>query len=68
VTYNFDPERWYENQRARLDFQRGNGELSDEAYQAALEAVDRRYEEMLRRLDGTFALTGGVQKADGGAA
>lgn len=56
MTYNFDPDRWYQDQRLRLDFRQARGELSAEQYAAALEELDRRHEEMLRRLDGTFQL------------
>lgn len=56
MTYNFDPDRWYDDQRLRLDARRRSGEVSGEAYEAALHDLDRRYDEMLRRLDGTFQL------------
>jgi hypothetical protein len=61
VTYNFDPDRWYENQRLRLDLRHRSGELTDEDAAKAIEELDRRYEAMVLRLDGTF----GVQKTDG---
>jgi hypothetical protein len=54
VTYNFDPEKWYENERLRLDERRRAGELTDEAAVRAAEELERRYEAMLARLDGTF--------------
>jgi hypothetical protein len=54
VTYNFDPEKWYENERLRLDRRRRAGELTDEAAARAAEELERRYEAMLARLDGTF--------------
>jgi hypothetical protein len=56
VTYNFDAEQWRENQRALLDRRRAAGELDEQAFAAALADLDRRYEEMLRRLDGSFTL------------
>ena len=58
MTYNFDPDRWHDNQRAALEARRQRGELSAEEYAAALEEVDRRYEEMLERLDGTYEIPG----------
>jgi hypothetical protein len=54
VTYNFDPEKLYENERLRLDRRRQSGELTDEAAARAAEELERRYETMLARLDGTF--------------
>ncbi len=56
MTYNFDPDRWYENQRRSLDLRREQGSLGDEAYQAELEALERRYEQMLSRLDKPFEI------------
>jgi hypothetical protein len=56
VTYNFDPERWYENQRASLVVKLERGELTREAFEAALEDLERRLDEMASRLDGTFSI------------
>ena len=58
MTYNFDPEAWYDNQRALLDSRRARGELDDEGFAVALEDLDRRYEEMVERLDRSFQLPG----------
>ncbi len=58
MTYNFDAEKWFENQRLALEARRDRGELDEEAYQAALADVERRYEEMAARLDGTFEIPG----------
>jgi hypothetical protein len=54
VTYNFDPERWLENERLRLEQRQRAGELSEEAAARAAEELERRYEAMVARLDGTF--------------
>lgn len=56
MTYNFDPERWYEIRLARLDRRREAGEINDESYQIEVADLERRYEEMLQRLDGTFQI------------
>ena len=56
MTYNFDADRWYENQRALLVARRESGELDENAFAEALEELDRRFEEMLSRLDGSFRL------------
>ena len=56
MTYNFDPDRWYEGQRALLDARHRKGELDDRELEAALEDLDRRLEGMLDRLDGSFTL------------
>ena len=56
MTYNFDPDRWHEDQLTRLEMERRSGRLSEADYQAALEDVERRFESMLARLDGTYQL------------
>ena len=56
MTYNFDADRWYENQRALLVARRESGELDENAFAEALEELDRRFDEMLSRLDGSFQL------------
>ncbi len=56
MTYNFDPDRWYENQRALLEGRRERGEIDEQALAAALEELERRYEEMTARLSRSFEL------------
>jgi len=57
VTYNFDPDRWYENQRRALDGRREKGELTAAAYQAELDGLEVRFEQMTTRLDRPFELS-----------
>ena len=56
MTYNFDPDRWYENERDALQRQFDSGELGAEAYAVAVEDLERRYDEMLERLDGSYQI------------
>ena len=56
MTYNFDPDRWYENQRRALDVRRDSGELDEPEHAAALEDLERRYDALCRRLDKPFEL------------
>lgn len=56
MTYNFDPDRWYERERLRLELEHQSDRLSDVELEAALVALDERYEEMLDRLDGTYQI------------
>ena len=56
MTYNFDAEKWYENQHALLERRRADGELEGPAFEEALAELDRRYDEMVSRLDGSFKL------------
>jgi hypothetical protein len=59
MTYNFDPERWYDNERDVLTRRLQEGGLTPEEYEHALEDLERRYDDMLRRLDGTYQLPHG---------
>jgi hypothetical protein len=54
MTYNFDADRWYEREREMLDTRRRAGEIGEQEYKKALSELDRRYDEMLDRLDGTY--------------
>ena len=56
MTYNFDPERWYENELAALMLMHKKGELDDAGYKKALKELDQRYDAMLKRLDNTYQL------------
>jgi hypothetical protein len=56
MTYNFDPELWYENHLALLERRHREGELDDAAFEAAAAQLDRDHEAMLARLDGTYQI------------
>ena len=56
MTYNFDPERWYDNEIAALEVLHKIGDLSDKEFEQACADLLDRYEEMLTRLDGTYQL------------
>lgn len=57
MTYNFDPDRWYDIQRRALDAKRERGELADDDYQAGLDDLERRCAAMTDRLDKPFGLS-----------
>jgi hypothetical protein len=54
MTYNFDPERWYDNEKAYLDHQYQSGKIPAKAYHDALRALESKLEEMWTRLDGSY--------------
>jgi hypothetical protein len=56
MTYNFDPDRWYDNELAVLKARCKSGEISAREYEDAVADLDRRYDEMLDRLDGTYQI------------
>lgn len=53
MTYNFDPDKWYENEIAFFENSYKSGKISEQEYKASLEELSKRHEEMWRRLDGT---------------
>lgn len=54
MTYNFDVEAWFERERARLEVLKAVGELDDLGHANALEELERRADELQKRLDGSF--------------
>lgn len=56
MTYNFDPDRWYEAHRAALKARFERGEIDKAAFDAEETDLQRRYEELLDRLDGTYEI------------
>jgi hypothetical protein len=59
MTYNFDADRWYDNELAVLRERRRTGELNDQEYEQAVDDLDRRYDEMVERLDGSYQIPKG---------
>jgi hypothetical protein len=59
MTYNFDPDRWLEANRAALAARRDRGEINEAEYETGLRELDRRYEDMITRLDGTYEIPAG---------
>lgn len=56
MTYNFDPDRWLETHQAAVEARRDRGEIDDAGLAAELAELDRRYDEMVARLDGTYVI------------
>ena len=59
MTYNFDPERWYANEQDALERALRAGRLDRSAYEAALDRLQQRVDELWDRLDGSYRLPGG---------
>lgn len=66
MTYNFDPDRWYEDQRRLLEWRLSDGTLDQAAFAEATADLERRYESMLARLDGTFGIQESGSRIRGG--
>jgi hypothetical protein len=56
MTYNFDPDHWLEAHRAALAERKDRGEIDNSEYESELLELDRRYEDMVARLDGTYEI------------
>ena len=56
MTYNFDPERWYENEYSAIEVLHKKGELTEAEFEKACSDLLERYEKMVSRLDGTYRL------------
>lgn len=56
MTYNFDPDRWYDNHLLNLEERRAAGDIDDPTYAAQLQKLNEEYDQMLQRLDGTYQL------------
>ena len=51
MTYNFDPDRWFENELDSVKLKRKTGKISEEEFQKAHEKLMDEYEQMLIRLE-----------------
>jgi hypothetical protein len=56
MTYNFDPDRWYANELAALKVRYNSGEISARIFEEAVAELDRRYDEMFERLNGSYQI------------
>ena len=56
MTYNFDPDRWYENERCAIEKEYKSGEKTTRQFNDAIDDLQRRYDEMLDRLNGSFQI------------
>ena len=56
MTYNFDPDRWYENELNYLKAQLKDGKITEEDYKERIRKLDKKHEEMWKRLDGTYQI------------
>jgi hypothetical protein len=59
MTYNFDPERWYQNELAALDAARDAGKITPGEHAAAVKRLQEKLAAMWQRLDGSYRVTGG---------
>ena len=56
MTYNFDADQWYENEQRALEARLAAGGMTRLAFEKEMGDLDRRYDDMIERLDGTYRL------------
>jgi hypothetical protein len=56
MTYNFDPDKWYENELFAIQSRYKSGQLTKQEYEKAAEELDQKHTRMWDRLDGSYQL------------
>jgi len=56
MTYNFDPDKWFDNELLMIQSKLKNGELSETEYDKEVELLDKKYQDMWKRLDGSYQI------------
>jgi len=56
MTYNFDPDRWLDNELAAVEFEFKAGRIDESDLVRQKDALMDRYDEMVARLDGTYRI------------
>lgn len=56
MTYNFDPDRWYENELAAIKKKHQQGIISKTELELQVRNLDDRYDSMWKRLDGSYQI------------
>lgn len=54
MTYNFDPDKWYDDEILILQTRLEQGKMTRQDYDRAVTNLDRRLADMWKRLDGTY--------------
>ncbi|MBC2703775.1 hypothetical protein [Desulfobacula sp.] len=56
MTYNFDLDKWYDSELYLIQLKLKTGEITQNEYDDAVEILDKKFEEMWKRLDGTYQI------------
>lgn len=56
MTYNFDPEKWYESELAYLEARMKSGKISEEEFNKEIIKLEKQYDDIWKRLDGTYQI------------
>jgi hypothetical protein len=58
MTYNFDPDRWYDDEYFLLEQALKQGRMTRVEFDGKVAALSDKYDEMTARLDGTYEIPG----------
>ena len=64
MTYNFDPDRWYENEINYLRTMLKSGKITEEDFKERSTKLNKQHEEMWERLDGTYQVAQPSESSD----
>ena len=56
MTYNFDPDKWYDIERGYLKARLKSGKMTKEDFNRAIVELERQLEEIWKRLDGSYQI------------
>jgi len=56
MTYNFDPDKWYDDELFLILSKLKTGKIAQDEYEKAIEALGKKHEKMWKRLDGTYQI------------
>ncbi len=54
MTYNFDPDRWYDNEIIVLKQQLNSNKITKDQFNLSMEILEKRHEEMWNRLNSSY--------------
>ncbi len=54
MTYNFDPDKWYDNEISVLTQQLNQKKISKDNFNSEMKILEKRHEEMWDRLNGSY--------------
>ena len=54
MTYNFDPDNWYEDKLSMIRTRFEAGKMTQEEYDLAVSELELKLEDMWKRLNGTY--------------
>ncbi len=57
MTYNFDPDKWYDNEIYVLQLRLKKKEISQDTYDEKVADLDKKHQKMWERLNNTYQIS-----------